>query len=127
MKEVIKMVGDILSGVVNYRFLWWKKKPQYPYFVGEIFREGGSDESGETEYRFLLTGFYHGDNEMQLYEAADRILDLFPADTGRLIQCRGGGMLIASADILTELPTDTDTELTKIQITLDIKRWKGRK
>ena len=117
MKEIIKEVGKILSGGIHYRFLRWK---------GELYREGGSDESGEAGYRLLLTGFYRGDDDMQLYEAAERVVELFPEDTGRLVRCRGGTMLVSTGDILTDLPTDVETELTKMQITLEVKRWKGR-
>lgn len=126
MKEIIKNVGKILSEVVNYRFLRWKGDPEYPYFIGELYRTGGSDESGETEYKMLLTGFYRGDDDMQLYEAADRVAEVFPENTGRMIPCRGGAMLVSTGEILPDLPTDMDTELSKVQITLEVKRWKGR-
>lgn len=126
MKEIIKNVGKILSEVVNYRFLRWKGDPEYPYFIGELYRTGGSDESGETEYQMLLTGFYRGDDDMQLYEAAERVVEVFPEDTGRMIQCRGGAMLVSTGEILPDFPTDMDTELSKVQITLEVKRWKGR-
>lgn len=126
MREIIKKVGKILAEVVNYRFLRWKGDPKYPYFIGELYGVGGIDESGETEYRMLLTGFYRGDDEMQLYEAAERVAEMFPEDTGRMITCRRETMLVSTGDILTDLPTDMETELTKMQITLEIKRWKGR-
>lgn len=126
MKEIIKKIGELLSGEINYRFLRWKGKQKYPYFIGELYGEGGSDESGETGYRMLLTGFYRGDDDMQLYEAAEQVLEMFPEDTGRLIRCRGGTMLVSTGEILTDLPADMETELTKIQITLEVKRWKGR-
>lgn len=126
MKEIIKEVGKILSQGINYRFLRWKVKPKYPYFIGELYGEGGGDESGETGYRMLLTGFYRGDDDMQLYEAAEQVVEMFPEDTGRLIRCRGGTMIVSTGEILTDLPTDMETELTKIHITLEVKRWKGR-
>lgn len=126
MTESVKKIGELLSGEINYRFLRWKGKLKYPYFIGELYGEGGSDESGEAGYRLLLTGFYRGDDDMQLYEAAERVVEIFPEDTGRLIQCRGGTMLVSTGEILTDLPTDMETELTKIQITLEVKRWKGR-
>lgn len=126
MKEIIKSVGEILSEGVNYRFLRWKGNPQYPYFIGELHRAGGSDESGEAEYSLLLTGFYRGGDDMQLYEAAERVTEMFPEDTGRLIQCREGTMLVSVGEILPDISTDMETELSKMQITLVIKRWKGK-
>lgn len=125
MKEVIRVVNDLLKNEVNYRFQRWKGEPEYPYFIGTLQEEGGSDESGESEYDFLLTGFYWGEDDICLYDAAETIKDIFPEDTGRLVRCRKGSLLIAWDSILSDIP-DTDTELTKIQITLKVKRWKGR-
>ncbi len=125
MKEIIKKVGSELKRIVNYRFLRWKGTAKYPYFVGELYREGSADESGEEEYSFLLTGFYRGENEMDLYEAAEQVQEVFPAGTGRLIACRDGGMLVSTQTMTGDLPDDADAELTKLQITLQIKRWKG--
>ncbi len=125
MKEIIRSVGEKLKGIVEYRFLRWKGKVKYPYFVGELYSTGGGDESGESEYSFLLTGFYRGEDVIQLYDAAEKIEAAFPEDTGCLIMCRNGGMLVSWDGMLPELP-DTDTELTKIQITLIVKRWKGK-
>lgn len=126
MKEIIKNVGERLKKVTNYRFLRWRGKPEYPYFVGELIEEGGSDESGTTEYRFILTGFYRGDDEICLYEDVESIKEIFPEVGGCMIQCRDGGMLVSWDSMLPDIPTDTDTELTKMQITLSVKRWKGR-
>lgn len=127
MKEVIKAVGKELKKIVNYRFLRWKGKAAYPYFVGELYGNGSPDESGEEEYTFLLTGFYRGEEEISLYDAAERIGGCFPAGTGRLLSCKDGGMLISCQSMTGELPDDTDTELEKLQITLAVKRWKGKR
>lgn len=126
MKEIIKVVGSELKKIVNYRFLRWKGKAVYPYFVGELYGNGSTDESGETEYTFLLTGFYRGEDEISLYDAAERIGECFPAGTGKLLHCGDGGMLVSVQTITGELPDDTDAELEKLQITLLVKRWKGK-
>ncbi len=126
MKEVIKNVGKLLSEQINYRYLRLRGKAKYPYFIGELYKDGAGDESGESGYRFLLTGFYRGEDDIQLFEAADKVLELFAEDTGRLVSNRDGKMLISVGEVLTDFPTDSDTELSKIQITLDIKRWKGK-
>lgn len=126
MREIIKNVGALLSKQVNYRYLRWRGKAKYPYFIGELYKDGTGDESGESGYRLLLTGFYRGDDEIKLFEAADRVLEMFPEDTGRLVRCRDGLMLISAGDVLTDIPTDSDMELSKIQITLEIRRWKGK-
>ncbi len=125
MKEIIKNVGKKLKEAVNYRFLRWRGDPEYPYFIGELYGDGGGDESGESEYSFLITGFYRGDNEICLYEAAEKIIEIFPEDTGCLIGCRDGGMLVSFDSMNGDVP-DMDTELAKIQITLKVKRWKGK-
>ena len=125
MKEIIRIVRDQMKGIVNYRFLRWKGKTEYPYFIGELHGDGGGDESGESEYYFLLTGFYRGEDVISLYDAAVRIEEVFPEDTGTLFRCRNGSLLISWDSMIPDLP-DTDTELTKIQIMLKVKRWKGR-
>ncbi|MCM1304570.1 MAG: hypothetical protein NC305_13310 [Lachnospiraceae bacterium] len=126
MKEIIKNVGSELKKIVNYRFLRWKGNAKYPYFVGELYGDGSGDESGETGYSFLLTGFYRGEDEISLYDAAERIMKRFPADTGSLILCRDGGMLVSVQSMDGDIP-DTDEELVRLQITLQVKRWKGKK
>lgn len=104
MREVIRNVGELLSEQINYRYLRWRGKAKYPYFVGELYKDGTGDESGESGFRFLLTGFYRGDDEIQLLEAADRVIEMFPEDTGRLVRCRDGLMLISAGDVLTDTP-----------------------
>lgn len=126
MKEIIKNVGERLKKVTNYRFLRWRGTLKYPYFVGELMEEESGEESGIKEYRFILTGFYRGDNEISLYDDAESIKEIFPEDGGCMIQCKDGGMLVSWGSMLPDIPTDTDTELTKMQITLNVKRWKGR-
>lgn len=125
MKEVIKCVGSELKRIVNYRFLRWKGKAAYPYFVGELYGDGAPDESGEAGYTFLLTGFYRGENEIALYDAAEQIMGCFPPDTGKLLRCRNGGMLVSAQSMTGGISDETDAELVKLQITLQIKRWKG--
>lgn len=125
MREIIKNVGNRLKEIVNYRFLEWKDKAEYPYFVGAIYGDGSGDESGGSEYSFLITGFYRGDDVICLYGDAEKIAEAFPEDAGCLIQCRNGGMLVSWDSMIADIP-DTDTELTKIQITLKVKRWKGK-
>ena len=126
MREIIKQIGNLLSGQINYRYRRWRGKALYPYFIGELYKDGTGDESGESGYRFLLTGFYRGDDGIQLFEATDRVLEMFPEDTGRLVRCRDGVMLVSAGDVLTDIPSDADTELAKVQITLEIRRWKGK-
>lgn len=126
MREIIKHMGILLSEQIHYRYLRWRGKARYPYFIGELYKDGTGDESGESGYRFLVTGFYRGDDEIQLFEAADRVLEMFPEDTGRLVSCRDGVMLVSTGDVLTDTKTDAGTELSKIQITLEIRRWKGK-
>ena len=126
MKEIIKNVGQRLKEVTNYRFLRWRGEPKYPYFVGELLEMGDGDESGTAEYRFILTGFYRGDDDICLYEDAESIKEIFPEDGGCMVQCKDGGMLVSWDSMFPDIPTDTDTELTKMQITLNVKRWKGK-
>lgn len=125
MKEIIRNIGKKLKETVNYRFLDWKGRTEFPYFIGELWGDGCGDESGESEYRFLVTGFYRGEDMICLYDAAERIRETFPEDTGCLIRCRNDMLLVSWDSMIPDIP-DAEAELTKIQITLKVKRWKGR-
>jgi len=99
-------------------------KPEYPYFTGMLYYTGGADEGGGGEYELLLTGFDRSGDDMVLLEQTEKVKELFPSDDGRLITAGSSTILVWTDQFLPELP-DTDEELSKCQITLKIRRWKG--
>lgn len=130
MKEVIKTVNEKMKGLgIKYSFLRKRGKTVYPYYVGEIHDTGSKDESGISEYDFILNGFDRcgddGANEMRLIDTAEKIKDAFPEECGYFKECSNGGLMIWYDTMLPDIPDDTDTELSRNQITLKVKRWKG--
>ena len=125
MKEILRAVNKLLKDAgIRYTYGRKRGKAVYPYFTGMLYKSGGADESGEREYELLLTGFDRSGDDTVLIDQAERIEELFPTDEGMLITARSSTILVWADQFLPELP-DTDEELSKCQITLKIRRWKG--
>lgn len=130
MKEVIKAVRERMkeSGIA-YSFLRKKGKAVYPYYVGELVETGGGDESGISEYDFILNGFDRCSDgkadEMRLIDTAESIRKAFPQECGFMKTVKNGGLLIYYDTMIPDISDNTDTELSRNQITLKVKRWKG--
>lgn len=117
---ILKHINDILtSNGITYEF--GEKKPPitYPYFVGTYTDLGASDESGLYESDLTLDGFSKTD-WLTLERARETIENLFAEYT--TILGNGSGICISYSGCLI-VPTG-DSELKRIQITLNIKEWK---
>ncbi|MBD5468883.1 MAG: hypothetical protein HDR21_12115 [Lachnospiraceae bacterium] len=125
MKKILQAVNALLKEAgIRYTYGRKRGKPEYPYFTGMLYGSGGADESGEKEYELLLTGFDRSGDDTVLLDQAELIEELFPETDGRMIHAGSSTMLIWVSQFLPELP-DTDEELSKCQITLKIRHWKG--
>lgn len=125
MKEILRAVNKLLKDAgIRYTYGRKRGKAVYPYFTGMLYGSGGADESGEREYELLLTGFDRSGDDTVLLDQAEQIEELFPETNGSMIRVGNCTMLIWVSQFLPELP-DTDEELSKCQITLKIRRWKG--
>lgn len=125
MKKILHAVNALLKEAgIRYTYGRKRSRPEYPYFTGMLYGSGGADESGEREYELLLTGFDRSGDDTVLLDQAERIEELFPETDGRMIHAGNSTMLIWVSQFLPELP-DTDEELSKCQITLKIRCWKG--
>lgn len=126
MRAILNAISKILKEEkINYSFRRKRGKIIYPYLVGEIYATVSDDESGIAEYEFLLNGFDRDEEDTRLLELAENVETMFPNVGGRLIQTKNGGMCIWYDKTIPDIPTGTDTELNRIQITLKVKRWKG--
>lgn len=126
MRAVLNAVNKVLKeNKINYSFRRKRGKIIYPYLVGEIYETGSDDESGITEYEFLLNGFDREEEDTRLLELAENVEAMFPKTGGRLLQVKNGGMCIWYDKTIPDIPTGMDTELNRIQIMLKVKRWKG--
>lgn len=125
MTEILKLISDELEGAgVPYEFLEWTVPISYPYFVGEYSEMESITESGEFDKTFMLTGFSRGTTaRLQLEQMRETILELFPANEGKIVTLSSGS--VAAIFYASAFPVPSgEADLYKIQINLAIKQWK---
>lgn len=126
MKTILKYIADAMADIeVPYHFMRNRSgKVTYPYFVSEIYPVESSSEDGREEFTMMLTGFDRNRNMMRLLDMAAKIKEYFPPTEG----------LTAIVDkqciaVFASLPQPVDSgeeELQKLQINLNIKRWREK-
>jgi len=124
VREIVKNVMKSLGIPYGFRrFVPDPDKPiPYPYFVGEYTESEPTTEDGLQESVFLLTGFSRNSFE-DLEDAKERIRMQFHPVTGRVgITKDWSSVAIHYAG---SQPVETgDSELSRIQINLNVKEWK---
>lgn len=123
MEEVLSFIDTELSKIgVPYEFLEWTQPISYPYFVGEYNETEPTNESGELDKMFILTGFCRGKNaRLRLEENRQKIEDAFLE--GMTATLNSGSVVAVFYGNAFYIPTG-EAELFKIQINLSIKLWK---
>ena len=123
MEEVLLFIDTELSKIgVPYEFLEWTQPVSYPYFVGEYNETEPTNESGELDKVFILTGFCRGkDARLRLEENRQKIEDAFLE--GMTATLNSGSVLAVFYGNAFYIPTG-EAELYKIRINLSIKLWK---
>lgn len=123
MEEVLSFIDTELSKIgVPYEFLEWTQPVSYPYFVGEYNETEPTNESGELDKMFILTGFCRGkDARLRLEENRQKIEDAFLE--GMTATLNSGSVLAVFYGNAFYIPTG-EAELFKTQINLSIKLWK---
>lgn len=123
MEEVLSFIDTELSKIgVPYEFLQWTQPVSYPYFVGEYNETEPTNESGELDKMFILTGFCRGrDARLRLEENRQKIEDAFLE--GMTATLNSGSVVAVFYCNAFYIPTG-EAELFKIQINLSIKLWK---
>lgn len=123
MEEVLSFIDTELSKIgVPYEFLEWTQPVSYPYFVGEYNETEPTNESGELDKMFILTGFCRGkDARLRLEENRQKIEDAFLE--GMTATLNSGSVVAVFYGNAFYVPTG-EAELFKIQINLSIKLWK---
>lgn len=120
MERVLAFINNKLTDSgVNYELGEWKSKVVYPYFVGEYTHTPPLNEDGQETATLKLTGFHRG-TVMELETARKTIERTFTYCTGILDD--GSAVDVAYAGSLV-IPTG-DAELKRIEITLEIKKWR---
>ena len=123
--SALKFINEQMEFLeIPYEFNEWTSEtiPKM-YFVGEEYREDeASTEDGATTASMILTGFHRG-KYIVLEEAKERIKEHFDQIFGLRSQTDSGAIAVFFGDAFS-IPSG-EANLTKIQITLKIKEWKG--
>ena len=120
--SVLKFINEQMSVLdIPYEFGEWTSDVIYPYYVGEIEEDEPITEDGLETYSLILTGFNRG-KRIELEKYKEKIKKHFPndglrvaVDSGTIAAFFGGAFFIPSGE----------ADLQKIQITINIKYWKG--
>lgn len=121
--ETLKFIADQMNIIgIPYEFGEWTSDIEYPYFVGENTESEPTTEDGLKESAFLLTGFMRG-KSIELEKAREKIEKHFHPIYGLRGQLNDGAIAVFYGGA-SHVPTG-EADLKKIQINLNIKRWKG--
>ena len=116
MKGAMQEIG------VEYAFRRFRKKPEYPYCVGDYLESESMTEDGLQECTFTLTGFARGAGSETVLEAAkNKIRNYFTLE-GRAFPFDDGSVVVIAYGDAQPVPTE-DAELDRIQINLTVKEW----
>lgn len=125
MKEINRAVADRMKEYqINYAKGKMRRKPVYPYFVGQLYLIDAGDESGRQEYEMLLDGFDRNPDEEAMLSAIEKLEEAFPAIGGYIVRTRNNVIMICFDTLEPDIPTDTDADLNRNQIKLKIIRWR---
>lgn len=121
--EPLKLISDGMAALgLNYAFIEWKKKPEYPYFTGEYQESPSETEDGLQEADFILTGFTRG-SWLDLETAKEKIENYFNRISGKTVIAENGTAVAIFYANSFVVPTG-DAELKRIEIHLNVKEWK---
>ena len=119
--ELVKREMDSIN--IPYEFMRWSKPGQYPYFVGEYTETPTDSEDGYEESTLILTGTTKN-LWSELEEYKKKIKDHFPNPYGLRLSVDDGTVVIFYENAF---PVDTgEADLKRIQINLQIKKWRGK-
>ena len=121
-KNTLKAVKGAMQEMgLAYAFRRFRRKPEYPYFVGDYMETDPLSEDGLQECTFILTGFARGSgSEDDLETAKDKIRNYFTQE-GRAFPFADGVVAVCYGNA-QPIPTE-DAELDRIQINLTVKEW----
>lgn len=125
MKELSKVVADRMKEYkINYSKGKMRRKPVYPYFVGQLYMTDPGDESGRQEYEMLLDGFDRNPDEEAMLSEIEKLEEAFPSIGGHIVRTKKNVIMICFNSLVPDIPTDTDADLSRNQIKLKIIRWR---
>lgn len=121
--DKLKFIKQQLEALaVPYEFGEWTSAVQYPYFVGEITENEPFTEDGAETSALTLTGFHRGQMS-DLLKIKETIKKHFHPVCGCCGRTDSGSIAVFYGGAFP-VPTG-EADLKRIQITLQIKEWKG--
>lgn len=118
MIDILNCLSEELNIITNYEFLEYRSKPVYPYFVGNYLEIPTNDESGYSEFDFILTGF-NRNSFFELEKIKEIIKEKF-IDYRKVLDNKSFAIFFENA-----FPIQTgNDELKRIEIHLKIKEWR---
>lgn len=116
---------DILA--IPYEFMeWTDDNIPNPYFTGECpSGEEILDEDGSEETTFILNGFYRGKERIELERIKEKVKKHFDPIFGLRAKTSSGSIAVFYENAFY-VPIG-ESDLKRIQITLNIREWKGVK
>lgn len=122
-KNVLKVVKASMQEMgLEYSFKRYRKKPVYPYFVGEYLETDPLYEDGLQECTFILDGFARGAGAENALETAKEKIRNYFTYLGRTFTFDDGTVIVIAYGNAQPIPTD-DAELDRIQINLTAMEW----
>lgn len=123
--SALKVINEQMEAIeIPYEFNEWTSEtiPKL-YFVGEEYREDEIEtEDGSSSASMILTGFHRG-KYIALEEAKEKIKQRFHPVFGLRSPTDSGVIAVFFNDAFS-IPSG-EANLTKIQINLKFKEWKG--
>lgn len=125
MENALNFINEQLEVLnIPYQFGEWKTEVVYPYFVGEITPSPSTTEDGATPSDFILTGFHRGENGYSNLETIRKQIEKhFHVITGLRAKTTSGSIVVTYENAFF-IPSG-EADLTKIQINLSVREWKG--
>lgn len=121
-KNVLKAVEASMKEMgLEYAFRRFRKKPEYPYFVGDYLETDPLTEDGLQECTFTLDGFARGAGSEDTLETVKEKIRNYFTQEGQTFPYANGVVAIAYGNA-QPIPTE-DAELDRIQINLTVKEW----
>lgn len=122
--EKLKFINEQFEAIgIPYEFTQWSSAVKYPYYVGELTEEPIAVESGLEESTLLVTGFHRG-QLLTMMEDVERIKKHFPPIYGLRGETESGAAIAVFFERAFSIPSG-EAGMSKVQINLKIKIWKG--
>lgn len=122
-KNTLKAVKAAMQELgLEYSFKRYRKKPGYPYFVGEYLETDPLYEDGLQECTFILDGFARGAGAENALESAKEKIRNYFTYAGTAFPFDDGTIAVIAYGNAQPISTD-DAELDRIQINLTVKEW----